>query len=401
MSRQTSGNNYIIGSGSPFGGTVSRFTIGIWAKSSNVSAEPDLLGFSNGTNNVITLYVGGSNSGATIFGYTVPGVGTFNCSVSSGGFDLNVWNHLAISFDFVLGGVPKFYKNGVPITLTCTFGGNPSSIPANSQFSDAGKVWRLGAAVTSDAPFFTWPGNLADFRVYDTVLSDAEIAALVAEGSPQPSHELIQWKLCANQSGVTDTSGHNNNGFFVGTVPGSSDDPVGLDCSPQVSLSGNVGDDGQPLAGVTMTWSGTASGSTITDSFGNWTTGAILANGNYRLVPSLSGYTFLPPAFTTKIAGPGVVGLNFLGVPAVTEGPVKPEIHVEYTGTPSVLVQSDIHVPDNINGSGTVQQVNVNMPLVVTSTGLSEPGQSKTVNGRFDAFTVINNPDRKLKSILI
>lgn len=163
------------------------------------------------------------------------------------------------------------------------------------------------------------------------------------------------------------------------------------------SLSGNVGVEGQPLSGVTITWSGTSSGSAVTDSFGNWTTGLTLANGSYFLVPAISGYTFQPASSTQVIASQNIVGINFEAVPSQTEGVISRELHIEYTGSPA-LVQSDINTPDNKNGSSTVQIVNENVTLVVTPpVGIPQPGRFGTVHGRLDTFSIINNPDRLLK----
>jgi len=161
-------------------------------------------------------------------------------------------------------------------------------------------------------------------------------------------------------------------------------------------LSGNVGVQSQPLSNVTISWAGPATSSTVTDQFGNWTAINLMA-GSYYLVPSANGYVFQPTSVTKTISNQSIVGINFLAIPTQTEGTVGKEIHIEYTGSPT-LVQSDINSPDNRNGSSTIQTTNENLPLTVTPpVGIPQPGKFGTVHGRFDTFTVINNPDRILK----
>jgi hypothetical protein len=57
----------------------------------------------------------------------------------------------------------------------------------------------------------------------------------------------------------------------------------------QVSLGG-----GGAVAGVTVTLSGSSSGSTATDAQGNYSFASVGATGNYTVTPSFAGYTFSP-----------------------------------------------------------------------------------------------------------
>jgi hypothetical protein len=74
---------------------------------------------------------------------------------------------------------------------------------------------------------------------------------------------------------------------------------------PGHSISGNAG-----VAGATVSWSGTASGSTVADGSGNYTIPS-LADGPYTITPSLTGYTFSPPSQAVVVSGSNVVGINF------------------------------------------------------------------------------------------
>jgi hypothetical protein len=71
------------------------------------------------------------------------------------------------------------------------------------------------------------------------------------------------------------------------------------------SISGNAG-----VAGATVSWTGTSSGSTTADGSGNFTTGS-LANGSYLITPSLVGYVFSPTSQSETISGSNITGVDF------------------------------------------------------------------------------------------
>lgn len=82
---------------------------------------------------------------------------------------------------------------------------------------------------------------------------------------------------------------------------------------PAFSISGTItmaGRGGAPIAGVTVTLSGTASAVTVTDGSGNYSFGG-LASGNYTVTPSQAGFTFTPPSRAVTVSGVNVTGQNF------------------------------------------------------------------------------------------
>src|SRR5579859_2735060 len=79
------------------------------------------------------------------------------------------------------------------------------------------------------------------------------------------------------------------------------------------SISGNAG-----TAGATVSWSGTSSGSTTADGSGNYTISG-LANGNYTITPSLTGFTFAPTSSNQTVSGANITGVNFTAT-AVSSG---------------------------------------------------------------------------------
>jgi streptogramin lyase len=74
------------------------------------------------------------------------------------------------------------------------------------------------------------------------------------------------------------------------------------------SISGTVS--GAVTSGVTVSLTGAASASTITDLSGNYSFGSI-ANGSYVLTPSLSGYAFSPANLSVSLSGANATGQEF------------------------------------------------------------------------------------------
>jgi len=86
------------------------------------------------------------------------------------------------------------------------------------------------------------------------------------------------------------------------------------------NISGNAG-----VAGATVAWTGTSSGSTTADGSGNYTI-TNLGAGTYTVTPSLAGYSFSPTSHSETISGSDITGVNFtvthLQVATATFSPV-------------------------------------------------------------------------------
>ena len=78
------------------------------------------------------------------------------------------------------------------------------------------------------------------------------------------------------------------------------------------SISGSAG-----VAGATISWTGTSSGSTTADGSGNYTISG-LANGPYTITPSLAGYSFSPTSAAETVSGSNITGVNFTATAVVT-----------------------------------------------------------------------------------
>jgi hypothetical protein len=85
----------------------------------------------------------------------------------------NTWMHVAATYD--ASGPPKLYKNGAAVTVSQDFGsGNPAR-PTNTANTVIGDLANPAAALP-----YNWSGDLDDVRIYNRVLTAAEIAALAA-----------------------------------------------------------------------------------------------------------------------------------------------------------------------------------------------------------------------------
>jgi hypothetical protein len=109
--------------------------------------------------------------------------------------------------------------------------------------------------------------------------------------------------------------------FYQNTLTVNDGSPVSLgDLSPTTpynyessgySISGTVTvSGGGALQGVTITLSGTGSGTVTTDASGNYTFSG-LSNGSYTFTPSKSGYTFSPSSKAVTISEANSPGNNF------------------------------------------------------------------------------------------
>jgi hypothetical protein len=119
---------------------------------------------------------------------------------------------------------------------------------------------------------------------------------------PGANPELVQEKQVTTlQTGIQATATES-------TAAGWACNIVAVVGAGQPYISGNAG-----VGGATISWSGTASGSTVADALGNYNTG-LLANGTYILTPSLTGYTFSPPTSVQVISGASIIGVNFTAI---------------------------------------------------------------------------------------
>ena len=79
----------------------------------------------------------------------------------------------------------------------------------------------------------------------------------------------------------------------------------------EISGTINLKPTGRPVFQVSLTLFGSGSGITLTDTEGFYSFPG-LQDGTYNIIPSKTGYTFLPPVITVTISGTSLTGQNFL-----------------------------------------------------------------------------------------
>ena len=188
--------------------------------------------------------------------HTTPAVPNVSCNLITGN-DTGVY----VGTDIGFGNAPSTSTNGINI--------NQNNIVGNSAFG-----------VQNDTTFVT----------------NAENNYWGAANGPRPtgSGDLIS----ANVDAVP----------FLAAVSGCATAPP-----PLVSIAGTITNGSSPLQNVTVTLSGTQSGSTQTDVNGNYSFSNLPNNGNYLVTPTLAGYSFEPVNRNyTNLTTP-VTNANFAG----------------------------------------------------------------------------------------
>lgn len=157
------------------------------------------------------------------------------------------WYRVAASYDLSnLTNVPEEYVNGAPISSPTVI-----TTPSGTQPSSAGTGYIGNVAALTRG----WSGDLSDLRIYNRILSLAEVAALA--GTPSVNY------------GPSSHAGTNQTIIWPGTA----------------TLSGMVNDNGNAPGSVTTTWTQTAGPPGV--AFGNSnavsTTASFPAPGAYQL----------------------------------------------------------------------------------------------------------------------
>lgn len=145
------------------------------------------------------------------------------------------------------------------------------------------------------------------------------------------------------------------------------------------AISGNVG-----VAGATITWTGTSSGSTTSDASGNYTTGLILLNGSYVITPTKAGVSFSPAFKNVVINGGDQTGVNFTlpnaySVPDCRIYAIFPNNPVNVQGTLTYTVPAHPSVTPPVDsrtqGAPVDSRVTPNIPQNSRTPGTFGPGE--------------------------
>jgi uncharacterized repeat protein (TIGR03803 family) len=291
----------------------------------------------------VTMTLSGSQSATTTtsssgnYSFTVAGGGSYTVTPSLGTDTFTP---------------PSQTFNNVSANQTGNFTVNTFTITGQVTLSGAGLAGvtmtlsgsQIGTAVTTSSGnyIFTVPGG-GSYTVTPTLASDtfsppnqtfnnlsanqtANFAVVTYTISGQVTLATnglsgVTVTLSGSQTGSTTTS---SSGSYTFTVPGggnytvtpslagyaftppsqtfntlSANQTANFTATASFTISGQVTLAGAGLSGVTMTLSGSQSGSptTVTNSSGNYSF-SVLAGGTYTVTPSLAGYLFTPPSQT-------------------------------------------------------------------------------------------------------
>ncbi len=178
-------------------------------------------------------------------------------------------------------------------------------------------------------------------NLYGTTYAGGTGQAGVVYKVDSTGHETVLYSFTGGADGGKPYGGlvSDAGGNLYGTTYGGGTNSGGVvfKIAPQFTIAGQVASDGTALAGVTMTLSGSATGSAITDNNGNYGLAAA-PGGSYTVTPSMVGFTFSPASISFtglsanqtanfaasalnytisgQILGPGGTGLGGVGVQA-------------------------------------------------------------------------------------
>lgn len=139
----------------------------------------------------------------------------------------------------------------------------------------------------------------------------------------------------------------------------SSTDKAGIDftatasTTPTYSISGTVS--GAVQSGVTITLSGTSSGSILTDSNGNYSFSGV-ANGSYTVTASKTGYTF-SPVFSITVNGANITGQNFTATANVVPSSAKAITAFSLNGVVGTINETDKTIAVTLLGTSVTALV--------------------------------------------
>jgi hypothetical protein len=85
------------------------------------------------------------------------------------------------------------------------------------------------------------------------------------------------------------------------------------------TITGNAG-----VAGATVSFTGTMSGSVTADGSGNYSISVM--SGTYTIIPSKAGYSFSPTSRVVAVSGSNVTGVNFTATPIVASKGKNPTV---------------------------------------------------------------------------
>jgi len=158
------------------------------------------------------------------------------------------------------------------------------------------------------------------------------------------------------------------------------------------NISGTVTQNGSGLSGVNVSLTGTSSASATTDANGNYSF-AHVANGNYIITPSFSGYVFSPSSSSQTVNGANISGVNFTtsGSTAVvktlagsgTSGFSDGTGNLASFNSPGGITTDGTNLYVTDTGNNAIREIGITTGQVLTLAGFS--GTPGFTNGAYNA----------------
>lgn len=169
-----------------------------------------------------------------------------------------------------------------------------------------------------------------------------------------------------------------------------------LGCSGEgtYSVSGQATSGGSGLSGVTMTLTGPTGKTTTTDTNGNYSFGD-MPIGTYTLTPSLTDYTFLPPARNVYLYGIDATSFNFS---AIIPGKLATAAHTVYVKGDATLWGWGSNSSGQLGDGTTIDRANRVQVTTLSGMKAVDTGEDHTVALKSDGtvWTWGNNSNGQL-----
>lgn len=196
---------------------LSKRTLMFWAKSTDAfgliwsRVAPDGVHKSYGNLGVVSTIDSG------------PGTPAYSQSGTPG--TSGQWTHFAFTYDDTGDRRIFLFRNGAVEQSYSVFNAAIGLLD-----DDSSKNLLIGS-IENLPPIFTFSGLLYDFRLYNSVLTLADINAIFLGGhtiDPSPTSDMCHLTFATDQGGQTepDASGNNNSGLVSDTATFNSDNPV-------------------------------------------------------------------------------------------------------------------------------------------------------------------------------
>jgi len=227
VASQTFSSNYLTSSYTP----PTNFTASMWFNANK--STYNMLFITNSAQSSITncvvIYIDGINQAASLWG-------AFNNTANTGtGYPITLgkWYHVAVTY---ANGTAKWYANGVQ------FGNSLSYTYATNGFA-------LGGG-NSSGTYFPYSGYQSDFRLYNTALTQGQIAAIYSAGADNYASSLVSYypfePVAPPTSGLTtlltfdSTTADAQGTLSAPTVTGAIRDLSSNNLNLATALKGNV-----------------------------------------------------------------------------------------------------------------------------------------------------------------